>query len=112
MKTVTGIDAKAHHFVDEMTPEEQSVIPTYRRLMLNALGGSKAKDAEESVDMYQALLKIRGASDKVDLEDAEFRLVLNKCKENAIGWPAIWQGQIITFLGQFDGHKNGAANKK
>lgn len=97
MKTLTGLDTKPEP-IEESTPKEiLETFPTYRKLLKNCIGISKAKDGDESIDLLQLGLKLKVEGD-VSLEDAEFKMLKEKCSNNPLNWESHYQGQVMLKL--------------
>jgi|GEM_PF-3766020 len=96
MKIITELNKKLY-FVDEDLLDEKNkgTIPTYKQMLLRLACNPTPKDADEGVWSFQVAIKIRSATgDSVQLEDADFRLLWNRAKENVLGWNSAYIGQI------------------
>ncbi len=99
MIKLTELDSETTHFVDldSMAPEERPKCPTFRRLLKNLMGGTKAKSGEESLDMIQIGLKLKLEGD-IEVDNNEFRILKTKAEANTLEWNANWQGQVLLYL--------------
>lgn len=108
MKTLTGLDEKVGHFDDTVGEALLQNMPTFRRMFLNVLGGGQAANGEEALAMFALGLKIRAStSGTVGVEDAEFAILLAKCKANPLGWQAHFLAQVMMKLKQVEECPNG-----
>ena len=98
MKTINRLAEKPTHFREDISPEELENLPTFRRLFLNQLGGSQGENGEEAIEMYQLGLKIRSATESVDLEDAQFKILKKVCEKNKIQWLSHFHAQVLLLL--------------
>ena len=105
MKTISKLNDKLIPlFQDGELPEDvleriRGTIPTLRQMLVRLAGGPKPKDGEESIWAFQVGMKLRSATDdSVDLEDADFNLLKNRAKDNAMGWNSWELGQIRLHL--------------
>jgi hypothetical protein len=98
MKTIKGLEKRIQHFneEDKVSPNE---LPTVRRMILNLLGAGKAKDGDEALAMWDLGLRIRRAEDSdITIEDADFKLINEKVKENILGWSAHYHAQMLLIM--------------
>ena len=97
MKTIKNVDSKPEHFQDDIAPEVAATIPTYRKMFKAAVGMGLAKDGENAIDLVQLGLKLRVDGD-INLEDAEFKLLKERCSQNPAQWTAHFHGQVMMKL--------------
>lgn len=100
-KIVPGIPA------NEMPPDiretHMNLVPTYRQMFSRLAVLAKPKDDDESIMGYQLGLKIRSAEgDILDVEDAEFRLLMRRTKENVMNWNTNEHAQVLICLQQIE----------
>lgn len=98
MKTITAVDTKPTHFQDEVTPDVVASMPTYRKMFRAVCGMGLAKSGEEAMDLVQIGLKMQLADPDISLEDAEFRLLKERCEKNPVQWQAHFHGQVMLKL--------------
>jgi hypothetical protein len=100
MRTIKNIDAQIEHFIDDNSfPEDQKKqIPTFRQMFKAAVGLSLSKDGEQAIDLYQLGLKLKISESDINLEDAEFKLLKEKCGENPAKWIGHFHGQVMQKL--------------
>lgn len=103
MKTIKGLDEKPTSFDDDVPPEILAQLPTYRKMLKAALGLGAAKDGENAIDLLQIGLKLRLEGNDVSLEDAEFKLLKERCNENPAQWQAHYHGQVMLKLREAEG---------
>lgn len=102
MKRILDVDSKPDHFINDLSEGEMKVVyeqtPTYRRMMLMDVGGSRVSTVEQSLDLQQLVLKLRVVNEDgwIDLEDAQHKLLLEKISENVAGVVAYAQAQLYT----------------
>jgi len=98
MKTLKGLDQKPV-LIDDVTDEKVlETIPTFRKMLKIVAGNSQPKaGTDEAIDLFQIGLKLKSDGD-VALEDAEFRLLHNKCKDNPANFTSHILGQILLML--------------
>lgn len=97
MKTIKGIDDKPTHWQDDIAPEVLATIPSFRKMFKAALGMGAAKDGENAIDLFQVGLKLKVEGD-ISLEDAEFKLLKDRCSQNPAQWQAHFHGQVMLKL--------------
>jgi hypothetical protein len=95
MKTLTGLDQKPV-LIDDTTDEKiLESIPTFRKMLKIVAGNSQPKaGTDESIDLFQIGLKLKGEGD-VQLEDADFKLLQSKTKDNPANFTSHILGQIL-----------------
>ncbi len=95
VKTLKGLDEKPS-LIEEVADEKVlEAIPTFRRMLRIIAGNSQPKPGtEESIDLVQIGLKLKVEGD-VSLEDAEFKLLLAKAKDNRPDYSSQILGQIL-----------------
>lgn len=99
MKTITALDEKLKHWETGLPAAAEEGLPTFRQMYVRQLGASLAKDAEQSIAMFSIGAKIRAAEGtEVELEDAEFKTLKEKCESNAAQWAAHYQAQVVMKL--------------
>lgn len=97
MKTIKDVDAKPTHFQDDLPADAAAAMPTYRKMFKAAVGMGMAKDGENAIDLMQLGLKLKVDGD-IQLEDAEFKLLKQRCSENPAQWLAHFHGQVMLKL--------------
>lgn len=97
MKTIAGL---CNHVLDLEGKEilSDSIPVTYRKMLLNLLGSSRAESGEESIEAVGCGIKISGSLDEADIEESEFKLLEKYVNKNQIGMAAVLQGRLMMFL--------------
>lgn len=95
MKTIKNIDSRPTHFDEGV---DQSTVPTYRNLLKGAIGICASNSPTEALDLYQIGMKLKLAESDISLEDAEFKLLKDKCDQNPSKWFSHIFAQVILFL--------------
>lgn len=96
MKKLNNIDDKILNLEDVQINESQ--LPTFRTLIKYMLNKQVAKNAEEALDVNQILLKLRQAESDLEFENAEFKIIKEKCGENQAKLFQASHGQIVAYL--------------
>ena len=100
MKTLTRLDAKPEAIEDTLTEAQKESIPTFRRCFKILVGNCIPKpQTDEAVDLWQIGLKLKQEGD-VAIEDAQYKLLLSKSKENPTQFTAHILGQMIELLNE------------
>lgn len=101
MKTLKGLDQKPETLETEGVPQNVlDTIPTFRRLFKILVGNCVPKpNTDEAADLWQIGLKLKCEGD-VSIEDAEFKLLKNKAKENPTQFTAHILGQMLNKLSE------------
>lgn len=101
MKKITGLDERLDHF-DMIVPEKQRPqLPTFRNLFVNCLGAARPDNGAQAIESFKAATKIlRAEGDSVLLEDAEFKLLREKCEKNELAWQSYYLAQVILRIDQ------------
>lgn len=97
MKTIKDVDTKPTHFQEDIPEEVAAAMPTYRKMFKAAVGMGLAKDADNAIDLLQLGLKLKVEGD-VQLEDAEFKLLKDRCSANTPQWQAHFHAQVMLKL--------------
>lgn len=105
MKTIKGVDEKPEHFQEDVPAEVIATIPTYRRMFKAAVGMGLSKGGENAIDLVQLGLKLRIEGD-ITLEDAEFKLLKERCSENPAQWQAHFHGLVMLKLKEAENAKH------
>lgn len=100
MKKLDGLDERINNLDGDQVPEDK--MPTLRYLLKVMLNRQVAKTAEESLDVNQILLKLRQVEPDIDLENGEFRVLLEKVKENQAKMFQGSHGQVLAYLDRCD----------
>jgi hypothetical protein len=100
MKKLTGLDEKILNLEDGNVPEE--ALPSFRTLIKVMLNKQVAKNADESIDVNQILLKLRMVEPDIEFENAEFKLIKDKVGENQAKMFQGPHGQILAYLDRCD----------
>lgn len=99
MKTLKGLNSKLQHFDETLPDQVTSVLPTFKKMFLNVLGGGQSRDGDEAIEMFALGLKIRShQGDDIVLEDSEIRLLREKVATNPAGWMAHFLAQVMLKL--------------
>lgn len=104
MKTITAVDEKPTHFQDDVPVDVLATLPTYRKMFKAAVGMGMAKDGENAIDLMQLGLKLKVDGD-ISLEDAEFKLLKERCSANPAQWAAHFHGQVMLKLKEAEDKK-------
>ena len=100
MKILKGLDTKPSTIEDEITEAQRDTIPTFRRCFKILVGNCIPKpQTDEAVDLWQIGLKLKQEGD-VPIEDAQYKLLLSKSKENPTQFTAHILGQMIELLNE------------
>lgn len=94
MVKITRLDDRP----DKIDPTSPETLPTFRRFYGLAVGNSLGKNAMESLDIVSITCKLNTGGDSVELEEAEFRVLLAKVVENQIKLPGQIHGQMYSRL--------------
>lgn len=100
MKKLTGLDDKILNLEDVQIDE--SKMPSLRFLLKVILNKQVPKDADESLDVNQILLKLRQVEPDVEFENAEFKKIVEKVRENKAGLFQGPHGQLLAWLDKCD----------
>jgi hypothetical protein len=100
MKKLTGLDDKILNLEDVEVDESQ--LPTFRFLIKLILNKQVAKDADESLDVNQILLKLRQVEPDIELENAEFKIIREKVGKNEAKLFQGPHGQVLAYLDKCD----------
>lgn len=100
MKKLTGIDDRILNLDGDPIPEDK--MPKLRYLIQVILNRQVAKNAEESLDVNQILLKLRQTEPDIELENGEFRILSEKIKENQAKLFQGSYGQLTAYLEKCD----------
>lgn len=98
MKTIKNIDDKPPHFDVDIEPETLLRLPTYRKMFRSAIGNGLAKDGEAAMDLIQLGLKFTQVESDISLEDAEFKILKDRCASNTPQWAAHFHGLVLLKL--------------
>lgn len=98
MVIIEKLQDRPTHFDSAATKADQEQLPTFKKFFLDVLGASTAEGGEQAIAMFTLGQKIYKAASDVDLEDAEFSLLLDKCKKNALRWMAHYHAQVVILL--------------
>lgn len=102
MKTLRGLDQKPE-LIEEITDEKiLETIPTIRKYLKIICNSQPKPGTDEGTDLHQIGLKLKIEGD-VQLEDAEFKLLLSKAKDypNPF-WGGFIHGQILNKFKEAD----------
>ena len=98
MKTLIGLNEKPVTIEDNPSAEVVESLPSFRRLLKIVVGNCvPKKGTEEAVDLYQLGMKLKVEGD-VQLEDAEFKLLNTKLKDNPTEFTAHILGQLLGIM--------------
>lgn len=100
MKKLTGLDDKIQNLDADVVTEDR--LPSFRYLLKVMLNRQVAKNAEESLDVNQILLKLRMVEPEIDLENNEFRILQEKIKQNEAKMFQGSHGQVLAYLDKCD----------
>lgn len=105
MKTIKDVDTKPSHFQDDLPPEAEASMPTFRKMFKAAVGMGMAKDGENAIDLLQVGLKLKLDGADISLEDAEFKLLKERCSANPAQWVTHFHGQVMLKLQEAEKEK-------
>lgn len=111
MIKVRGLNARP----DKIDPDSPEVLPQFRRLYGMAVGNSMARSGNEAIEIVGIVSKLGGKEDDLDLEDAEFNVLMKKVGANEARIPAQLHGQMYKRLQDDEkaaGETKEAAKKK
>lgn len=97
MKKLTALDTQIE-ILDGTEPNPNIKLPTFRSLIKIILNNQVPKNAEESLDINQVLLKLRQVEPDLEFENAEFKLIYDKAGENQAKMFQSAHGQLIAYL--------------
>jgi hypothetical protein len=100
MKKLTGLDEKIINLEDVVIKETD--LPSLRYLIKIILNKQVAKDADEAIDVNQILLKLRMVEPDIEFENAEFKLIQDKVRENKAQLFQGPHGQLLAYLKKCD----------
>ena len=97
MKTLRGLDSKPQLLEEVTDPKALAKVFTFRQLFKMVIGGTTAANGDESIDLTQIGLKLKGGGD-ISLEEADFKLIQKKVEGNEAKLTAMFQGQLLLKL--------------
>lgn len=100
MKKLTGLDDKILNLEDDKVDE--SKLPSYRYLLKIILNKQVPKDADDSIDVNQILLKLRQVEPALQFENAEFKKIREKVVENKAQLFQGPHGQLLSWIDKCD----------
>lgn len=95
MKTITGLNERLVHFDDAAPEAIATALPTFKKMILNVLGGSAAANGEEAIAMYEIGMRMRALEDVIELKDEDHLMILSKLRPNSLGWLAHYHAQVL-----------------
>lgn len=95
MKTIKNIDEKPVLFEKEIPADVLSKIPTFRQYLKILISNVAVRSSDETLDLYQAGLKLMIEGADYQLEDSQFRLLQAKVNDNPLQWPVVIHAQLI-----------------
>lgn len=103
MKTIVGLDEKPESIFEipaEVQEQVRGAMPSYREMMIAAVGGSRAASELQAMEIHAIVrkLRVKNKDQSVQLEDAELSLLTEKIRENAAGEKAFYQAQVFFKL--------------
>jgi hypothetical protein len=101
MKTLTGLNDEAVLF-DEVLIAQKVTPPTMKYLLGTLLNRVSPKDNTESAAIGQILLSMRSGNGELKIEDADYKMILEKLNENSIKMESQWHSQVLLWLKKFD----------
>lgn len=112
MKQLANLDLKIE-YPDKNDPDmepsaieaESKLMPPYRRLLRFVCMNPKAKDVSEADNCDQARMKLSQAQPDVILEDAEFKAVFERVKENPLGWSSYIHSAMLRYMREAEARK-------
>ena len=94
MIKVRGLNAQP----EKIDPSSPDVLPTFRKLYAMAVGNSMARSGNEAIEIVAIVSKLAGKEDELDLEDAEFSVLMQKVGTNEARILAQLHGQMYKRL--------------
>ena len=98
MKTIKGLDEKPQPMGDNVPATVMEQIPTYRKMFQSAVGSALSKSGDEAIELFEIGLKIKRAKADIELEDAEFTKLKDKCDGNQAQWSSHFHAQVALKL--------------
>ena len=99
MVVLTDLDRVVTRFTGEPVKDAEGIDVTYRKALVNQLGGYNAAKAsgENLMKAYDLGLKIHNAKDTVELDEEQFKFVRGVIVETPM-YVAIVTGQVLKML--------------
>lgn len=101
MKKLTGVQDETVLFDDNAIAQGFKA-PTYGTLLSNLLNAIQPKNNEESAVVGQMLLKLRLKENEFTMENADYKLVMDKMNENPGKMYAGFHSQLLLWLQKFE----------
>lgn len=98
MKTVPNIDERVTHYIDDVSDQIKTNLPTYRTMFIISCSAALGKNRNETIDLFDLAMKIKKAPVDLELEDAEFKLLKSECDQNVGQWVAFLHAQLLRKL--------------
>lgn len=95
MKTIKNIDEKPNLLEANLSDDILAKIPTFRQYLKAMVSNMVGKNPDESLDLYQAGLKLMVEGSDLSVEDSQFRILQAKVNENPLQWPVVVHAQLI-----------------
>lgn len=95
MKTIKNIDEKPNLLEVNLSDDVLAKIPTFRQYLKILISNMAGKSSDESLDLYQAGLKLMVEGADYSVEDSQFRILQAKVNENPLQWPVVIHAQLI-----------------
>jgi hypothetical protein len=101
MKKLIGVQDVAVLF-DEQLIIQGIKPPTFGTLLTNILNGVQPRNNEESAAIGQILLKLRMKENELAVENADYKVIVEKLNENAAKMFAGYHSQLLLWLQKFE----------
>jgi hypothetical protein len=103
MKQLDNLDSRIpfprdEDTTDEQFTSEQAKMGTFRKTLRYVLMNTRAGSLEEADRCDQIRLKLMQAESSIVIDDSEFSMLMQRVKENPLGWPAYTHVQIANYL--------------
>lgn len=95
MKTLKNLDEKPNLLEKNLPDDVLAKIPTFRQELKMLISNVAGKNSDETLDLYQAGLKLMLEGPDCSLEDAQFRILQTKVNENPLQRPVPIHAQLI-----------------
>jgi hypothetical protein len=97
MKKLTGLDDKL-----PSDDAKKNDMPTIRATIRTMMNTAVPANNEESIEINQVLLKLRQVEPDIELENAEFAIIMRKFNDNAAKMFAQFHGPTVAYLKEIE----------
>lgn len=100
MKKLTGLTGKPsisdESLEGDLRTAAEKMLPTFRQmLMAHVANAEPPKDPEKAIGLWQVGMKVRSATDEVELENADFDALKDAVKSNGGRYSNHYQAQLF-----------------